>query len=399
MIYCNYPILENPINASKNLCEMNFEKVDDKGFLEVPCNYPILENPINASKNLCEMNFEKVGDKGFLEVSIMNRSENFMQDPQKNDYAGKTADFLKKKTQEISTENPIAQIGTKIKDTALLQKMKDYGVWQRFWGYTLLLTFIINIFQSTLWTSDFFLYLIGNVIGGLLLYKGLEKKKISRRLLNYYNIIGNSEQYSLPSLSQLTQVPISTIQNDLSKRLQLGIYPNGFLDSAHQVIVIKNVDSYAKNLQTHLNSPTLPTENPLSSTFTEESSILAELSSLRKEINDSDFSRKIYKVSTLTSNIFELRQDNPQRENDTQKMLNYYLPVTLKLIRSYQQLEKQTTQGEHISSSMQQIQATMDKIVEGFEKQIDLLFKEEAIDIATDIQILEQMMSQDGLSD
>ena len=39
----------------------------------------------------------------------------------------------------------------------------------------------------------------------------------------------------------------------------------------------------------------------------------------------------------------------------------------------------------------------MDKIVEGFEKQLDQLFKTEAMDITTDVEVLERMLDKDGL--
>ena len=40
----------------------------------------------------------------------------------------------------------------------------------------------------------------------------------------------------------------------------------------------------------------------------------------------------------------------------------------------------------------------MDKIVEGFEKQLDQLFQGDALDIASDVAVLERMLAKDGLS-
>ena len=44
------------------------------------------------------------------------------------------------------------------------------------------------------------------------------------------------------------------------------------------------------------------------------------------------------------------------------------------------------------------IEGMMDKVVEGFEKQLDKLFQDDAMDIATDVQVLERMLEKDGLS-
>jgi len=40
----------------------------------------------------------------------------------------------------------------------------------------------------------------------------------------------------------------------------------------------------------------------------------------------------------------------------------------------------------------------MDKVVEGFETQLDVLFQGDAMDITTDVEVLERMLRKDGLS-
>ena len=55
--------------------------------------------------------------------------------------------------------------------------------------------------------------------------------------------------------------------------------------------------------------------------------------------------------------------------------------------------------GENITSAMERIEGMMDKVVEGFEKQLDQLFQGDAMDITTDVEVLERMLAKDGLSD
>ena len=78
--------------------------------------------------------------------------------------------------------------------------------------------------------------------------------------------------------------------------------------------------------------------------------------------------------------------------------MNYYLPTTLRLLKTYAQLDAQGVDGENINASKQRIEGMMDKVVEGFEKQLDKLFQDDAMDIATDVQVLERMLEKDGLS-
>jgi len=78
--------------------------------------------------------------------------------------------------------------------------------------------------------------------------------------------------------------------------------------------------------------------------------------------------------------------------------VSYYLPTTLKLVRSYATLEKQGVKGENILSAKQSIRNILDTLTTGYEQQLDQLFKSDAIDIAADISVLENLMQQDGLT-
>lgn len=51
----------------------------------------------------------------------------------------------------------------------------------------------------------------------------------------------------------------------------------------------------------------------------------------------------------------------------------------------------------NIDGTMGRIDAMMDKVVQAFDKQLDALFADEALDISTDITVLEQMLAREGL--
>ena len=70
----------------------------------------------------------------------------------------------------------------------------------------------------------------------------------------------------------------------------------------------------------------------------------------------------------------------------------------MKLLKQYAHLEQQTVPGENIVSSRKRIEGILDKLVQGFEKQLDILFKSDAVDITSDIKTLEKMLQMDGLN-
>ncbi|MGN1345788.1 MAG: 5-bromo-4-chloroindolyl phosphate hydrolysis family protein, partial [Eubacteriales bacterium] len=78
--------------------------------------------------------------------------------------------------------------------------------------------------------------------------------------------------------------------------------------------------------------------------------------------------------------------------------MNYYLPTTLKLLESYSRIERVGVAGENMKQSKEKIENILDLLAVGFEQQVDQLFKNESIDISSDISVLEKMMQKDGLS-
>jgi len=58
----------------------------------------------------------------------------------------------------------------------------------------------------------------------------------------------------------------------------------------------------------------------------------------------------------------------------------------------------QGVSGEHIGSTMRKIEDILDAVVAAYEKQLDSLFSEEAMDISADITVLEGMMEREGFS-
>ena len=79
--------------------------------------------------------------------------------------------------------------------------------------------------------------------------------------------------------------------------------------------------------------------------------------------------------------------------------MNYYLPTTLKLLNAYDRMSSQGVEGQNISGTMERVESMMSTIVTAFERQLDSLFGDQALDISTDITVLENMMAREGLSD
>ena len=126
---------------------------------------------------------------------------------------------------------------------------------------------------------------------------------------------------------------------------------------------------------------------------------IAEMKRLDDNIADPTISAQIVRLQQLAGKIFAQVEQNPEKLPQIRKFMNYYLPTTLKILNAYDRMGEQGVSGENISSTMQKVEGMMSTIITAFEKQLDSLFGSEAMDISTDMVVLENMMAREGLTD
>lgn len=122
-----------------------------------------------------------------------------------------------------------------------------------------------------------------------------------------------------------------------------------------------------------------------------------------RECNDAipgvEISRKIDRIELLVRRIFDRVREDPSAVEDIEKMMEYYLPTTVKLLEAYEQLDGQPEAGENIRQAKEEIEKTLDTLNTAFEKLLDSLFEDVAWDISSDISVLEAMLAQEGLTE
>ena len=126
---------------------------------------------------------------------------------------------------------------------------------------------------------------------------------------------------------------------------------------------------------------------------------IADMKRLNESIKDEKISRQIDRLEEISGKIFDCVKASPEKLPQIRKFMNYYLPTTLKILNAYDRMGSQGVSGENISGTMERVENMMGTIVTAFERQLDGLFGDQALDISTDITVLENMMAREGLSD
>ena len=125
---------------------------------------------------------------------------------------------------------------------------------------------------------------------------------------------------------------------------------------------------------------------------------IAEMKRLDDNIADPGISADIVRLEQVSEKIFEEVQRDPKKLPKIRRFMDYYLPTTLKLLNSYDRMSATGVSGENIDTTLTKVEGMMRNIVAAFEKQLDSLYGTDALDISTDITVLETMMAREGLT-
>ena len=126
----------------------------------------------------------------------------------------------------------------------------------------------------------------------------------------------------------------------------------------------------------------------------------AALRSLREAdeaIEDEAISARLKRMTEAGGKIFDILEKEPSRAGEVRRFMNYYLPTADKLLTQYRELGGSGSQGENVRGAMTVVENSLEMIAVAFERQLDSLYRHEAMDIQTDIDVLETMLASDGI--
>ena len=103
-------------------------------------------------------------------------------------------------------------------------------------------------------------------------------------------------------------------------------------------------------------------------------------------------------MEAIVQRIFERAKAHPDIITDLKKLMDYYLPMTIKLLNAYADMDRQPIQGDTIRASKQEIDTTLDTLNLAFEKLLDSVFQDTAMDVSSDISVLHTLLAQEGLT-
>ena len=127
--------------------------------------------------------------------------------------------------------------------------------------------------------------------------------------------------------------------------------------------------------------------------FEEGRETLRRIHASNEAIPDPELSEEIRRMEAAGGAIFDALEKDVTKASQVRRFMTYYLPTTDKLLSRYRELQNVASGGENVNRAMDSIRRSMGMVATAFEKQLDALYKDSALDIETDIEVLETMLS------
>lgn len=250
---------------------------------------------------------------------------------------------------------------------------------------------------------------------------GCSKHHRLKRADRYIQLCGARMYAEISQLAAAIQKSRSFVLHDVRRMLRMGIFPNGHLDEQGTTLMLNDViyKQYqdAERARAVRERQALPVqeERPLTpgelveqeqrARDQELNQMIAEgMECIRKlrDINDAIegevISAKLYQLENLLKEIFDKVRVYPDQMSQMHRVMEYYLPTTLKLVEAYKEFDQVSVPGEDILSAKAQIEKTLDTINAAFTELLNNLFRNRVYDVTTDAQVLETMLAQEGLT-
>ena len=256
---------------------------------------------------------------------------------------------------------------------------------------------------------------IGAVISAgmavVLLALGIHLLQVSsgvRRAENYLKFMDGWVGCTLAELSQHTHLPVARLAADLSWLIRHKVLNGVWLDLDGEILFTdaKAYEDYLAQRRATAGAqspagqqpdqPADPAGESSEAVLAQGRSFLRQTAQLRTMIEDVQVHARVVQMEQIVQKLLDWVQENPAGASKLRRLTRYYLPTTLKLLRTYTSVDDNP--GEKARQICQEIDRILDTVNQALLQLQDTLLEDTALDVSAEISALESMLAQEGLT-
>lgn len=260
--------------------------------------------------------------------------------------------------------------------------------------------FLLNIGRFVV-VPLFVVVLLVGIIGILMIAK-------VKRFKKYIQILSNEIQADVNDFAKSLNKSVDFIRRDLKKMIAARWFKQGYLTHDEKTLIVckiayeeykndhqRTLEMQNKKIKIQQIHEQLPVQ--ARAVIQKGEDVIKEIHEKKVIISECDMTNKLSHLESILKKIFKRVEKHPEVVPLMRKMMDYYLPTTVKLLEAYVQL-KQAVQEGNILVAKIEIEDSLDTLILAYEKLLEDLFKDVMLDVSTDITVLNTMLAQDGLT-
>ncbi|MCI6931554.1 MAG: 5-bromo-4-chloroindolyl phosphate hydrolysis family protein [Tenericutes bacterium] len=124
-----------------------------------------------------------------------------------------------------------------------------------------------------------------------------------------------------------------------------------------------------------------------------------DIYNMRNKIEDEDLKKYIINISTSANKIISAIEKEPKKIRKIANFFDYYLPVTLSIIKRYDEIENQNLSSQEMKEFISSTKLMLKSADEAFNKILERLYQNDMINIDADMKVFNSMLKADGYDD
>lgn len=247
--------------------------------------------------------------------------------------------------------------------------------------------------------------------GGVgLLVSGARRSGLAGRFGAYQRAIDLREQVSIAELADAVGKTGADVRKDVGRLIDAGLFRQGHVSADGQVLMVTDAswnryraeqdEQRARAAQEEARRGAGGGLSPEERALVEKGEgYVRQIRDLNAAIAEAGLTATTHRIERTVDRILARASEHPEVARDLGSLLDYYLPLAVKLLGAYRDLDSQGVEGETIAASKREIEETLDTLADGLDKFLDTTFQQVAWDVQADAQVLHAVLAQEGLVD
>ena len=330
--------------------------------------------------------------------------------------------------QEMYRQRQVLAEQRRIQKTGLMVPVSKKGIVRAWFALIIGIIGAVNLFGVTignldmlinygsLFARDVLMSMISCMAFATVALLGGNKISLIRRAEQYVRLCGSKMYAGIDEIAHQIGRNAYKVRNDIRKILRKGIVPGAHMDRygtcfmLNDVVYRQYLEAEESRVQREIGMKEQKTPSELVSEakaqqkselevmISEGQAYIKQLRELNDVIEGEEISTKLFQLEDLLKEIFSRVEAEPEQMSRMHKVMDYYLPTTVKLLTAYKEFDAVSAPGADIISAKGEIEKTIDTINAAFVELLNTLFQNRVFDVTTDAQVLQTMLASEGLT-